>query len=355
MPLQIHKPKELVQAVAYAPKPGMSGVTDMLAQYATLCQIHYPECMQGHQDITGACDTNILALAREWAQEVADSITTSYFNQNVREEYLRSRTVSRPGLLQETETYPEDQPMPYTWHDPWFFTLHKTSICYWHEQQKLRESEKLLPLEDPKHTVVIPHPVVGGHVIGYVQRTSKRRVHILFDDKVTVVINSHSLWKVFQMGDLGQSDIPLYALIVGVDCSIVSLKATADKMMFTTHCNMLSQVEAISSDVTILPMMKSMSQVQPTFVQQNVPSESLTTGRALWIGMLVQIMKTVMKGLAFEVEDVYQDPDAPSGLTILVKQAHLGQVYEKQLDYSHVQQYMSNLFLPIPKNLAWQL
>ncbi|ESK80720.1 hypothetical protein Moror_14663 [Moniliophthora roreri MCA 2997] len=45
----------------------------------------------------------------------------------------------------------------------------------------------------------------------------------------------------------------------------------------------------------------------------------------------------------------------PSGLKILVKRVHNGITVEKMLDYIYVQQFVTNLFLPILQNPAWQL
>ncbi|ESK85023.1 hypothetical protein Moror_15728, partial [Moniliophthora roreri MCA 2997] len=328
------QPGEMVQAVAYKPDPGPSQLSDSLNHYAAIQWIHLPERYKNN-----ACEeVEIQTRAAEWAQETADMITMC--------------------LVRVLEVDPLDKPAPHTWRDPWFFTLHESPMKYWGEQQELRKAGKIPALEDPKQTVIIPHPAIGRDAIGHVTSSLPDQVLVSFND-VVVAISPVALQKVFRTGELvqilhpcrsdavvcisdkleqQQEEVPSSALMIGVDCSIVALKS-----------NILIRY------TDLVPTTRSTQQPETVYITEKVSSTLLNTGRPPWVGEQVQITKTAMKGLLFEVHDIIHDPTMPSGLKILVKQVHNGIMVEKMLDYIYVRQFVTNLFLPILQNPAWQL
>uniref|UniRef100_A0A0W0F868 Uncharacterized protein n=1 Tax=Moniliophthora roreri TaxID=221103 RepID=A0A0W0F868_MONRR len=345
------QPGEMVQAVAYKPDP---------KRYKN----------DAREEV------EIQTRAAEWAQETADVIAMHLFNEDARHQYLSSRHTLQPGLVQVPEVDPLDEPAPHTWCDPWFFTLYESPVKYWGEQQGLQKAGKIPALEDPKQTVIIPHPAIGRDAIGHVTSSLPGRVLVSFND-VVVVISLVALQKVFRTGELvqilhphrsdavvctsdklerQQEEVPSSALVISVNRSIVALKSNVGEAVYIAHCNTLRQADVmVISDTNLVPTTWSTQQPETAYITEKVLSTLLNTGRPLWVGEQVQITKTAMKGLLFEVHDVICDPTMPSSLKILVKWVHNGITVEKMLDYIYVRQFVTNLFLPILRNPAWQL
>ncbi|EEB92962.1 hypothetical protein MPER_08449 [Moniliophthora perniciosa FA553] len=137
---------------------------------------------------------------REWADSVADTISTRLFNEEARHQYL-STTGPAPGLLREGELDPTEYPSPNTYRDPWFFSLQRTfQSLTWASIKAWEKDGKLAPPEEPIQTIAVPHRAIGGDAMGEIRGHWRGRLVVHFGSNLVVEVCPRILQKVFSPG-----------------------------------------------------------------------------------------------------------------------------------------------------------